>query len=240
MFDTKTLTKETIKDCRDTEKWLTQKVKKHAPKGTTCEIEELRVNDDLGDEYIFCEVTLTCNGRKHSFNFYSAPNGCTLVERLGGKKGDYAIGETYGKDFQMEFDMPSADDMGDLEEFLEHLDKYAPKMPKKKKKAKKHAYLLTYKSIRDNGFNGDEIEEDETLYETIEKAQKNFAKIAKDAIDDADDDITVMTIDDKDYTEKTEDALKAIKNGAKQIEFSGNIDGDYFHFEAEIKEKDVF
>lgn len=235
MLDTKTLTKDTIKDCRDTEKWLTKKVKKHAPKGTTCEIEELRVNDDLGDEYIFCEVTLTCNGRKHSFNFYSAPNGCTLVERLGGKKGDDAIGDTYGKDFQMEFDMPSADDMGNLEEFLEGLDKYVPKMPK----AKKHAYLLTYKSIRDNGFNGDETDEDETIYETIEKAHKKLAKLAKDAIEDVDG-ISVMTIDDKDYTENTEDALKAIQAGANQIEFSGNIDGDYFHLEANITEKDVF
>lgn len=239
MLDTKTLTKETIKECRDTEKWLTEKVNKHAPKGTTCEIEELRVNDEEGDEYIFCEVTLTCNGRKHSFNFYSAPEGCTLVERLGGKKGDEAIGDTYGKSFEMDFCMPSADDMGDLEKFFEKLEKYVPKMPKKKKKAKKHAYLLTYKSSRDNGFNGDETDEDETLYETIEKAHKNFAKLAKDAIEEADD-ISIMTIDDKDYTDNTEDALKAIKKGANQIEFSGNIDGDYFHFEAEITEKDIY
>lgn len=239
MLDTKTLTEETIKECRENETWLKTKVEEYAPDGTTCEIEELRVNDIDGDEYIFCEVTLTCNNRKHHFNFYAGTQGVSIVERLGGKKGEYADGDKLGKTFEMEFYIPSKDDMEDFEEFLEHLDKYAPKMPKKKKKAKKHAYLLTYKSIRDNGFNGDEIEEDETLYETIEKAQKNFSKIAKDAIDDADD-ITVMTIDDKDYTEKTEDALKAIKNGAKQIEFSGNIDGDYFHFEAEITEKDVF
>lgn len=239
MLDTKTLTEETIKECRENEAWLKTKVEEYAPEGTTCEIEELRVNDVDCDEYIFCEVTITCNKRTHHFNYYAGTQGVSLVERLGGKKGEYADGDKLGKTFEMEFYIPSKDDMEDLEEFLEKLDKYVPKMPKKKKKAKKHAYLLTYKSIRDNGFNGDEIEEDETLYETIEKAQKNFSKIAKDAIDDADD-ITVMTIDDKDYTEKTEDALKAIKNGAKQIEFSGNIDGDYFHFEAEIKEKDVF
>ena len=221
------------------EAWLKTKVEEYAPEGTTCEIEELRVNDIDDDYYIFCEVTLTCNKRKHHFNYYAGTQGVSLVERLGGKKGEYADGDKLGKTFEMEFYIPSKDDMEDLEEFLEKLDKYVPKMPKKKKKANKHAYLLTYKSIRDNGFNGDEIEEDETLYETIEKAQKNFSKIAKDAIDDADD-ITVMTIDDKDYTEKTEDALKAIKAGANQIEFSGNIDGDYFHFEAEIKEKDVF
>ena len=239
MLDTKTLTEETIKECRENETWLKTKVEEYAPDGTTCDIEELRVNDIDGDEYIFCEVTLTCNKRKHHFNFYAGTQGVSIVERLGGKKGEYADGDKLGKTFEMEFYIPSKDDMEDFEEFLEKLDKYAPKMPKKKKKAKKHAYLLTYKSIRDNGFNGDEIEEDETLYETIEKAQKNFSKIAKDAINDADD-ITVMTIDDKDYTEKTEDALKAIKAGANQIEFSGNIDGDYFHFEAEIKEKDVF
>ena len=239
MLDTKTLTEETIKECRENETWLKTKVEEYAPEGTTCEIEELRVNDEEGDEYIFCEVTITCNGRKHHFNYYAGTQGVTLTERLGGKKGEVANGEKYGKNFEMEFYIPSKDDMEDLEEFLEKLDKYAPKMPKKKKKAKKHNYLLTYKSIRDNGFNGDEIEEDETLYETIEKAQKNFAKIAKDAINDADD-ITIMTIDDRDYTDKTEEALKAIKKGANQIEFSGNIDGDYFHFEAEIKEKDVF
>lgn len=239
MLDTKTLTEDTIKECRENETWLKTKVEEYAPKGTTCDIEELRVNDDEGDEYIFCEVTITCNKRKHTFNYYAGKQGVTLVERLGGKKGEYADGDKLGKTFEMEFYIPSKDDMEDLEEFLEKLDKYVPKMPKKKKKAKKHAYLLTYKSIRDNGFNGDEIEEDETLYETIEKAQKNFSKIAKDAIDDADD-ITVMTIDDKDYTDNTEDALKAIKKGANQIEFSGNIDGDYFHFEAEITEKDVF
>lgn len=239
MLDTKTLTEDTIKECRENETWLKTKVEEYAPEGTTCEIEELRVNDIDDDYYIFCEVTLTCNKRKHHFNFYAGTQGVSIVERLGGKKGEYADGAKLGKTFEMEFYIPSKDDMEDFEEFLEHLDKYAPKMPKKKKKANKHAYLLTYKSIRDNGFNGDEIEDDETLYETIEKAQKNFSKIAKDAIDDADD-ITVMTIDDKDYTEKTEDALKAIKNGAKQIEFSGNIDGDYFHFEAEITEKDVF
>lgn len=127
MLDTKTLTEETIKECRDTEKWLKTKVEEYAPKGTTCEIEELRVNDVDCDEYIFCEVTLTCNCRKNNFNFYSAPNGCTLVERLGGRKGEEAVGDTYGKDFQMEFDMPSADDMGNLEDFLEKLADYAPK-----------------------------------------------------------------------------------------------------------------
>jgi hypothetical protein len=134
MLDTKTLTEETIKECRENEAWLKTKVEEYAPEGTTCEIEELRVNDVDGDEYIFCEVTLTCNKRKHHFNYYAGTQGVSLVERLGGKKGEYADGDKLGKTFEMEFDMPSADDMGDLEEFLEKLDKYAPKKPKAKKK----------------------------------------------------------------------------------------------------------
>ena len=237
MLDTKTLTKQTIKDCRDTEKWLTKKVKKHAPKGTTCEIEELRVNDDLGDEYIFCEVTLTCNKRTHHFNFYAGTDGCTLVERLGGKKGDDANGETYGKDFQMDFCMPSADDMGDLEYFLEKLEKYVPKMPKKKKKAKSHVYHLITNSHRENGHDGDEDDEDETIYETREKARKQLAKEAKEALDLMDG-INTITIGEEEHTK--ESALNLIKSGIDDIEMSGDIDGDYFVFWGEITEKDVF
>jgi hypothetical protein len=237
MLDTKTLTKETIKECRETEKWLKDFVKKHAPKGTTCSCEELRVNDDEGDEYIFCEVTLTCNKRTHCFNFYAGANGCSLVERLGGEKGEEALGDTYGKAFDMEFDMPSLDDMGDLEDFLERLNKYVPKMPKSAKKDEKHVYLLSTKSRQENGHNGDDFDEDETLFETLEKAQKALAKEAKDAIARVDG-INEITMDEQDHTKKS--ALEALKGGVSSFSMSADIDGDYYYFGAKITEKDIF
>ena len=151
MLDTKTLTEETIKTCRETEEWFKKFVDTHAPEGTTFSCEELWVNDVEGDEYIFCEVVLTCNKRKHCFNFYAGTAGASVCERLGGKKGEIADGDKFGKSFEMEFCIPSKDDMEDLAEFLEGLDKYVPKMPKPaKKKAKKHIYLLTSYSYGDN------------------------------------------------------------------------------------------
>ena len=224
MLDTKTLSKETIKTCRESKKWLKDFVAKHAPKGTTYSCEELWVNDETGDEYIFCEVTLTCNKRKHCFNFYAGSDACTLVERLGGKKGDEAVGVTYGKSFEMEFAMPSKDDKEDLEEFLERLDKYIPKKAKKPTKAKKHVYLLT-------------IGGDETLYETREKAQKVLAKEAKDALDRVGG-IYGIKIDEHEHTKQT--ALKAIKGGVNSFSMTADIEGDYYFFDAEITEKDIF
>lgn len=232
MLDTKTLTKETIKTCRESKTWLKDFVEKHAPKGTTFSCEELRVNDVEGDEYIFCEVVLTCNKRKHCFNFYAGKECCSVVERLGGKKGEEAIGDTYGKAFDMYFDMASLDDMGELKEFLERLDKYVPKMPKSAKKATKHIYLLTTKSRQENGHNGDE-----TFFETREKAQKALAKEAKEALDLVDD-VSELTIDDNDHTK--ESGLEAIKNGVDEFSLTGYIDGDYYYFGAEITEKDIF
>lgn len=237
MLDTKTLTKETIKTCRESKKWLKDFVAKHAPKGTTFSCAELRVNDVEGDEYIFCEVVLTCKKRKHCFNFYAGKECCSLVERLGGKKGEEAISDTYGKAFDMDFDIPGMDDKGDLEDFLKRLDKYVPKMPKSAKKATKHIYLLTTKSLQENGHNGDDVEEDETIFETREKAQKSLAEKAKEALDLVDE-VSELTIDDNDHTK--ESGLEAIKNGVDEFSLTGYIDGDYYEFGAEITEKDIF
>ena len=212
-------------------------MEKHAPKGTTFSCEELRVNDVEGDEYIFCEVVLTCKKRKHCFNFYAGKECCSLVERLGGNKGEEAIGDTYGKAFDMYFDMASLDDMGELKDFLERLDKYAPKMPKSAKKATKHIYLLTTKSRQENGHNGYDVDEDETFFETREKAQKALTKEAKKALDLVDD-VSDLTIDDNDHTK--ESGLEAIKNGVDKFSLTGYIDGDYYYFGAEITEKDIF
>ena len=142
MLDTKTLNKKTIKECRENEAWLKIKVDNYAPDGTTCKIEELRVNDVEGDEYIFCEVTITCNKRKHHFNYYAGTQGVTLVERIGGKKGEEAVGDKLGKDFEMEFYQPSADDMGNLEEFLKNLADYAPNKSKAKKEKEPKLILI--------------------------------------------------------------------------------------------------
>ena len=106
MLDTKNLKEETIKECRENEAWLKTKVEEYAPNGTTCAIEELRVNDEEGNEYIFCEVTITCNKRKHHFNYYAGTQGVTLAERIGGKKGEEAVGDKCGKMFEMEFYVP--------------------------------------------------------------------------------------------------------------------------------------
>lgn len=142
MLDTKTLKEKTIKECRENEAWLKIKVDNYAPDGTTCKIEELRVNDVEGDEYIFCEVTITCNKRKHHFNYYAGTQGVTLVERIGGKKGEEAVGDKLGKDFEMEFYQPSADDMGNLEEFLKNLADYAPTKTKAKKEKEPKLILI--------------------------------------------------------------------------------------------------
>lgn len=142
MLDTKTLNKKIIKECRENEAWLKIKVDNYAPDGTTCKIEELRVNDVKGDEYIFCEVTITCNKRKHHFNYYAGTQGVTLTERIGGKKGEEAVGDKLGQDFEMEFYQPSADDMGNLEDFLKNLADYAPNKPKAKKEKEPKLILI--------------------------------------------------------------------------------------------------
>ena len=142
MLDTKTLNKKTIKECRENEAWLKIKVDNYAPDGTTCKIEELSVNDEDGNEYIFCEVTITCNKRKHHFNYYAGTQGVTLAERIGGKKGEEAVGDKCGKMFEMEFYQPSADDMGNLEEFLKNLADYAPNKPKAKKEKEPKLILI--------------------------------------------------------------------------------------------------
>lgn len=147
MLDTKTLNEETIKECRGNEIWLKTKVEEYAPKGTTCKIEELSVNDEDGNEYIFCEVTITCNKRKHHFNYYAGTQGVTLAERIGGRKGEEAVGDKCGKMFEMEFYQPSADDMGNLEEFLENLADYAPKKPKAKKEKEPKLILIAVAQI---------------------------------------------------------------------------------------------
>ena len=144
MLDTKNLKEEPIKECRENEAWLKTKVEEYAPEGTTCKIEELSVNDEEGNEYIFCEVTITCNKRKHHFNYYAGTQGVTLAERIGGKKGEIADGDKCGKMFEMEFYVPSKDDMEDLEEFLAKLADYAPTKPKKSnaKKEKEPKLIL--------------------------------------------------------------------------------------------------
>ena len=154
MLDTKNLNEETIKECRENEAWLKTKVEEYAPDGTTCQIEELSVNDTEGDEYIFCEVTITCNKRKHHFNYYAGTQGVTLVERIGGKKGEIADGNKLGKMFEMEFYVPSKDDMEDMEEFFEKLADYAPKKPKAKKvkiNIPEKVFLVTAAYQKDGG-----------------------------------------------------------------------------------------
>lgn len=170
MLDTKTLNLVTIRECRENETWFKNKVAKHAPKGTTCKIEELSVNDEEGNEYIFCEVTLTCNKRKHHFNYYAGTQGVTLVERLGGRKGEEAVGDKMGKDFEMEFYQPSADDMGNLEEFLENLADYAPKKPKAKKEKSPKLILVAVAQI--DCTSGDGV----TAYARAFKSKKEAAE----------------------------------------------------------------
>lgn len=170
MLDTKTLNLPTIRECRENEDWLKTKVYAYAPKGTTCEIEELSVNDEEGNEYIFCEVTLTCNKRKHHFNYYAGTQGVTLVERLGGRKGEEAVGDKLGKDFEMEFYQPSADDMGNLEEFLENLADYAPKKPKAKKEKEPKLILIAVAQL--DCTSGDGV----TAYARACKSKKEAAK----------------------------------------------------------------
>ena len=172
MLDTQTLKEETIKECRENETWLKTKVEEYAPEGTTCAIKELRVNDVEGDEYIFCEVTITCNKRKHHFNYYAGPQGVSLVERLGGKKGEYADGDTMGKMFEMEFYVPSKDDMEDLEEFLEKLADYAPKKPKAKKKKEKEPKLILIAVAQLDCTSGDGV----TAYAHACKSKKEAAE----------------------------------------------------------------
>lgn len=177
MLDTKNLTLVIIRECRSNETWFKRFVKKHAPKGTTCEIEELRVNDVEGDEYIFCEVTLTCNKRKHHFNYYAGTDGVTLVERLGGRKGEKADGDKMGKEFQMEFSMPSADDMDNLEEFLEHLADYAPKKPKTTK-----AKNITFFTVVAYARIGGEI--NNNRYKDVFKKKQKAAKFIASEVND--------------------------------------------------------
>ena len=172
MLDTKTLNEETIKECRENETWLKTKVEEYAPKGTTCKIEELRVNDVEGDEYIFCEVTITCNKRKHHFNYYAGTQGVTLAERIGGKKGELADGDKCGKMFEMEFYVPSKDDMEDLEEFLENLEDYAPNKPKAKKKKEKEPKLILIAVAQLDCTSGDGV----TAYAHACKSKKEAAE----------------------------------------------------------------
>lgn len=121
MLDTKNMTKKMVDDCRETEKWLQKFVKKHAP-NVGYECEELRVNDEEDDEYIFCEVVFTIGGKnRHRFNFYAGAEEATLVERLGGRRGQVANGEHMGRYFEMHFARPSLDDTGKLQDYLENL-----------------------------------------------------------------------------------------------------------------------
>lgn len=173
MLDTKNLKEETIKECRENEAWLKTKVEEYAPEGTTCAIEELSVNDTEGDEYIFCEVTITCNKRKHHFNYYAGTQGVTLVERIGGKKGEIADGDKLGKTFEMEFYVPSKDDMEDMEEFFEKLADYAPTKPKKSKaKKEKEPKLILIAVAQLDCTSGDGV----TAYAHACKSKKEAAE----------------------------------------------------------------
>ena len=173
MLDTKNLKEETIKECRENEAWLKTKVEEYAPNGTTCAIEELRVNDEEGNEYIFCEVTITCNKRKHHFNYYAGTQGVTLAERIGGKKGEEAVGDKCGKMFEMEFYVPSKDDMEDLEEFLAKLADYAPTKPKKSKvKKEKEPKLILIAVAQLDCTSGDGV----TAYAHACKSKKEAAE----------------------------------------------------------------
>jgi hypothetical protein len=203
MLDTKTLKEDTIKECRVNEAWLKTKVEEYAPKGTTCKIEELRVNDVEGDEYIFCEVTITCNKRKHHFNYYAGTQGVTLVERLGGKKGEIADGDTLGKMFEMEFYIPSKDDMEELEEFLANLADYAPKKPKKSKaKKEKEPKLILIAMAQIDCTSGDGV----TAYARACKSKKEAAEwIESDFNEEAEcHDWETITVTEKDIRDGKE------------------------------------
>lgn len=120
-LDTKTLSSAIIESCRESEKWLEKMVAQNAPSACLT-IEELSVNDEEGDQYIFCEVELAMPRETRYFNFYAGDNDATLVERLSGEKGEVATGDSMGDSFEMHFDMPSLDDTGELVEFLAEME----------------------------------------------------------------------------------------------------------------------
>ena len=84
-LDTGSLSRDQVAKCRQVETWLAREVATHAPE-VPFSCHELRVNDDPGDIYIFCEVTIG----NHNFNFYAGTDGSSAlyekVDELAGPK----------------------------------------------------------------------------------------------------------------------------------------------------------
>jgi hypothetical protein len=103
-----------VAKCRQVETWLAREVAIHAPE-VPFSCQELRINDDPGDRYIFCEVTIGT----HNFNFYAGKDGSALYERVGGNPGDLAEGELAGpKVFEFSGGDTNAWVLDDFREFL--------------------------------------------------------------------------------------------------------------------------
>lgn len=113
-LDTGRLTRSQVARCRQAETWLAREVATHSP-DVPFSCREIRVNDDPGDEYIFCEATIGT----HSFNFYAGTDGSALYERVGGNPGDLAEGELAGpKAFEFDGGSTNAWAMDEFREFL--------------------------------------------------------------------------------------------------------------------------
>ena len=105
-LDTGRLTRSQVAKCRQAETWLAEEVATHAPK-VPFSCQELRVNDDPGDIYIFCEVTIG----NHAFNFYAGTDGSSaLYEKVSEVAGP--------KTFEFDGGSANAWVLDDFREFL--------------------------------------------------------------------------------------------------------------------------
>ena len=105
-LDTGRLSRGQVAKCRQAETWLAEEVATHAPK-VPFSCQELRVNDDPGDIYIFCEVTIG----NHAFNFYAGTDGSSaLYEKVSEVAGP--------KTFEFDGGSANAWVLDDFREFL--------------------------------------------------------------------------------------------------------------------------
>ena len=95
-----------VAKCRQAETWLAREVVTHSPE-VPFSCQELRVNDDPGDRYIFCEVTIG----NHAFNFYAGTDGSSaLYEKVSEVAGP--------KTFEFDGGSTNAWVLDDFREFL--------------------------------------------------------------------------------------------------------------------------
>lgn len=105
-LDTGRLSRGQVAKCRQVETWLAEEVATHAPE-VAFSCQELRVNDDPGDIYIFCEVTIG----NHAFNFYAGTDGSSaLYEKVSEVAGP--------KTFEFDGGSTNAWVLDDFREFL--------------------------------------------------------------------------------------------------------------------------